>query len=141
MATAANSISHIHQHEKKLSPDSVALEKTKGGVWIHEHYHSHNLRQGYSQTYTYDHKHAHAHDADVPRHALTDMKPDEKATVRSLCGRPSFGRRFSDIQLSAGVIVANVAPKAETQEWELTINGQLQTITADEAAAVIVEVQ
>ena len=140
MSTAANNISHVHQHEKKLSLSALSLSKDNPGAWGHDHYHAHSFRQGYSQAYIYEHKHPHLHDANVPKHALIDMQPEDKATVRAVHGRPAFEKHLTAIQLAAGVPVSNVHKKSGN-EWELSVNGQLQTITADEAEAIIVEVQ
>ncbi|MDO5295865.1 MAG: hypothetical protein Q4F00_04345 [bacterium] len=141
MTTAANNISHVHQHEKKINLNDPNLPKNNSGTWGHDHYHSHSFRQSYSQAYVFEHKHPHVHDAGVPKHVLTDMQPEDKATVRAIYGRPSFDSHLHAIQMEVGAVITNVNKRGAGLEWEFTMNGQLQTITVDEAAAIIVEVQ
>ncbi|MBQ7568262.1 ferrous iron transport protein A [bacterium] len=140
MATSAKQIDHNHSHEAKLT-EGASQTPNADGTWIHSHYHTHNYSHGYGQSFIFDHRHAHRHGKNIPKHALTDMKPEDRAIIRAVIGRPAVDCRLLKKQINVGDTICRVNTADSGQSWQLELNGNTHTITADEASAIIVEVQ
>lgn len=138
MANSTLAVTHNHEHATQPSPVTVAYSEMS--EWAHTHCHAHNCRQSHSQAYSFEHSHAHIHPAGTPKHALTDLGPEEKAHIGQLCGRCSLDGHLEAMGVRDGAEVSLVTPQ-NGGGVSLQIDGRTVSLSADEAASVIVEVQ
>lgn len=134
-------VNHNHSHIKIVSSARTLTDKNAGkdNLWQHSHYHSHGYCQDYGQQYMMEHSHIHQHSSRVPKHALIDLDPNERAIVREVLGKPKIIKHLADMGLRVNTIVSNIV-KMESG-YSVNIGEKTHSLTVQEAISIIVEVQ
>lgn len=73
--------------------------------------------------------------------ALRDLKPEQRGTIVKIKGRGGIGRKLADKHVSSGSVIEVSKVDDHTQEMDVKVQGYRMTLSAEEAAKIIVELR
>lgn len=73
--------------------------------------------------------------------ALRDLKPEQRGTIVKIKGRGGIGRKLADKHVGSGSVVEVSKVDGHTQEMDVKVQGYRMTLSAEEAAKIIVELR